>query len=269
MNGAIPMSHEPRPETTTGQPATEDDVLAVSDLHYEYPDGTPALLGVDFTVKSGERVAILGPNGAGKTTLMLHMNGLLSPSRGSVRVDGEEVVPDTFKTVRQKVGLVFQDPDDQLFMPTVRQDVAFGPANAGLRSPELDDVVIGALGLVGMTTSIDRPPHHLSLGQRRRVAIATVLASEPSILVLDEPSSNLDPTSRRQVAEILIDLKRTTLMVTHDLSYALQVCPRSVILSRGRIVADGATLQILSDSRLLAAHRLELPFGFDPAALTA
>lgn len=246
-----------------------DGILAVRDLHYEYPDGTPALDGVNLAVKSKERVAILGPNGAGKTTLMLHMNGLLSPSRGNVWVDGEFVVPETFKSVRQKVGLVFQDPDDQLFMPTVRQDVAFGPANAGMRSPELDGVVSRALDRVGMATSIDRPPHHLSLGQRRRVAIATVLASDPSILVLDEPSSNLDPTSRRQVAEILIDLQRTTLMVTHDLSYALQVCPRSVILSRGRIVADGPTSQILADSRLLAAHMLELPYGFNPATLTA
>ena len=246
-----------------------DGVLAVSDLHYQYPDGTPALEGVNLEVKPKERVAILGPNGAGKTTLMLHMNGLLSPSRGTVWVDGEHVGPETFKSVRQKVGLVFQDPDDQLFMPTVRQDVAFGPANAGMRSPELDGVVSSALSRVGMATSIDRPPHHLSLGQRRRVAIATVLASDPSILVLDEPSSNLDPTSRRQVAEILIDLQRTTLMVTHDLSYALHVCPRSVILSNGRIVADGPTAGILADSRLLADHRLELPYGFDPTMLTA
>lgn len=263
------MSLDPHHEVTNCRSAPDGDVLAVSDLHYEYPDGTPALKGVNLKVTAKERVAILGPNGAGKTTLMLHLNGLLSPSRGSVWVGGERVAPDTFKSVRQKVGLVFQDPDDQLFMPTVRQDVAFGPANAGVRSPELDSVVSGALGRVGMASSIDRPPHHLSLGQRRRVAIATVLASHPSILVLDEPSSNLDPTSRNQVAEILIELERTTLMVTHDLPYALQVCPRSVILSNGRIVADGPTAQILSDSKLLAAHRLELPFGFDPATLTA
>jgi cobalt/nickel transport system ATP-binding protein len=245
------------------------EVLRVSGLFYEYPDGTAALQGVDLVVATGERVAILGPNGAGKTTLMLHLNGLLSPSRGVVAVAGEEVRPETFKSVRQKVGLVFQDPDDQLFMPTVRQDVAFGPANAGASPQELDLIVDRALTQVDMLDSADRPPHHLSLGQRRRVAIATVLAGDPSILVFDEPSSNLDPTSRREVAEVLLELRRTTLMVTHDLAYALQVCPRSVILSDGRIVADGPTLQILSDDELLAEHRLELPYGFDPAALTA
>jgi cobalt/nickel transport system ATP-binding protein len=262
------MDLEQQPSARVSRSALSDSVLAVSDLHYEYPDGTPALKGVNLYVKSEERVAILGPNGAGKTTLMLHMNGLLAPSRGSVSVDGQKVAPETYHSVRQKVGLVFQDPDDQLFMPTVRQDVAFGPANAGMRSPELDSIVSSALTRVGMANSIDRPPHHLSLGERRRVAIATVLASEPSILVLDEPSSNLDPTSRRQVAEILVDLQRTTLMVTHDLSYALQVCSRSVILSDGRIVADGPTAELLADSRLLAAHRLELPYGFDPTMLT-
>ena len=164
---------------------------------------------------------------------------------------------------------MFQDPDDQLFMPTVRDDVAFGPTNMGLPAADVAERVDSALAAVGMQDVSDRPPHHLSLGQRRRVAIATVLSMDPALLVLDEPSSNLDPTSRREVAEVLLSLQRTTVMVTHDLSYAMQLCPRSVILSGGRIVADGATAEVLADQELLARHRLELPYGFDPATATA
>ena len=173
---------------------------------------------------------------------------------------------DTLPEIRRRVGIVFQDPDDQLFMPTVRDDVAFGPANLGLRGAELDARVGAALAVVGMTAYADRPPHHLSFGQRRRVAVATVLAMQPEILVLDEPSSNLDPASRRELAEIVLGLDVTVLMVTHDLPYALQLCERSVILSEGRIVADAPTREVLGDAALMGAHRLELPFGFDPAA---
>jgi cobalt/nickel transport system ATP-binding protein len=160
--------------------------------------------------------------------------------------------------------VVFQDPDDQLFMATVRDDVAFGPANLGVRGAALERRVLDALDRVGMADFVDRPPHHLSFGQRRRVAVATVLAMEPEILVLDEPSSNLDPASRRELADILTGLDVTVLMVTHDLPYALQLCPRSVILSDGVIVADGSTYDVLTDEQLMSAHRLELPFGFDP-----
>jgi cobalt/nickel transport system ATP-binding protein len=163
------------------------------------------------------------------------------------------------------VGLVFQDPDDQLFMPTVREDVAFGPVNLGIRGPELEERVQGALRAVGMEGHADRPPHHLSFGQRRRVAVATVLAMDPEILVLDEPSSNLDPAGRRELAEILKKLDLTMLLVTHDLPYALELCPRAVVMNAGVVVADGSTAEILSDSALMAANRLELPFGFDPA----
>lgn len=166
--------------------------------------------------------------------------------------------------IRRRVGVVFQDPDDQLFMPTVHDDVAFGPRNLGLRGDALAARVAQALAKVGMAAYADRPPHHLSFGQRRRVAIATVLAMEPEILVLDEPSSNLDPASRRELAEVILGLDLTVLMVTHDLPYALQLCERSVILSDGVIAADGATAAILGDAALMAAHRLELPFGFSP-----
>ncbi|MEV4224724.1 ABC transporter ATP-binding protein [Nonomuraea sp. NPDC049725] len=236
--------------------------LEVSRLAYAYPDGTQALYGVDLTIRRGERVALLGPNGAGKTTLVMHLNGILAAGHGTVTVAGTPVRRDTLKEIRQRVGLVFQDPDDQLFMPTVRDDVAFGPANSGLRGEELEAVVKSALERVGMLEAADRPPHHLSFGQRRRVAVATVLAMEPEILVLDEPSSNLDPAARRELAEILRSLDVTVLMVTHDLPYALELCERSLILSDGVIAADGATRELLADEALLARHRLELPYGF-------
>ncbi|GAA1290786.1 putative ABC transporter ATP-binding protein [Planotetraspora silvatica] len=240
--------------------------LQVSGLAYAYPDGTQALFGVDLTITRGERVALLGPNGAGKTTLVMHLNGILTAGHGTVEVAGLLVRADTLREIRRRVGLVFQDPDDQLFMPTVREDVAFGPANLGVRGAELERRVADALDRVGMLEAADRPPHHLSFGQRRRVAVATVLAMEPEILVLDEPSSNLDPASRRELAQILKNLDVTVLMVTHDLPYALELCERSLILSRGVIAADGATRSLLADDELLAAHRLELPYGFAPSA---
>ncbi len=239
-------------------------VLDVRGLAFAYPDGHQALFGVDLHIHRGERVALLGPNGAGKTTLVLHLNGILTAGAGTVEVSGLPVGRSTLTEIRRRVGVVFQDPDDQLFMPTVRDDVAFGPANLGLRGADLDERVEQALAAVGMTAYASRPPHHLSFGQRRRVAVATVLAMRPEILVLDEPSSNLDPASRRELAEILLGLDVTLLMVTHDLPYALQVCQRSVILSGGVIAADGPTRQVLGDSELMATHRLELPFGFGP-----
>jgi cobalt/nickel transport system ATP-binding protein len=244
-------------------------VLDVRGLAYAYPDGHQALYGVNLHVHRGERVALLGPNGAGKTTLVLHLNGILTAGAGSVAVSGLPVAKRNLAEVRRRVGVVFQDPDDQLFMGTVHDDVAFGPANLGVRGVALERRVREALDKVGMAEFVDRPPHHLSFGQRRRVAVATVLAMEPEILVLDEPSSNLDPASRRELAEILAGLDVTVLMVTHDLPYALQLCSRSVILSDGVIVADGTTYDVLTDDALMSAHRLELPFGFDPRTLRA
>jgi cobalt/nickel transport system ATP-binding protein len=244
-------------------------VLDVRGLAHVYPDGQQALYGVDLHVHQGERVALLGPNGAGKTTLVLHLNGILVPSAGSVAVSGLPVDKAHLREVRRRVGIVFQDPDDQLFMPTVRDDVAFGPRNLGLRGRDLERRVLEALDQVGMADFVDRPPHHLSFGQRRRVAVATVLAMRPEILVLDEPSSNLDPASRRELADILRALDVTVLMVTHDLPYALELCPRSVVLSGGVVVADGATRDLLSDEQLMRSHRLELPYGFDPRSVPA
>jgi len=243
-------------------------VLDVHGLAYAYPDGHQALFGVNLHVHQGERVALLGPNGAGKTTLVLHLNGILTAGAGSVQVSGLPVAKENLMEIRRRVGVVFQDPDDQLFMPSVRDDVAFGPANLGLRGAVLEARVVAALDRVGMVDYIDRPPHHLSFGQRRRVAVATVLAMEPEVLVLDEPSSNLDPASRRELADILRSLDVTVLMVTHDLPYAYELCPRSVVLSDGVIVADGPTREVLTDDALMAAHRLELPFGFDPRTIS-
>jgi cobalt/nickel transport system ATP-binding protein len=243
----------------------ETPKLKVSGLGYSYPDGNQALDNIDLIVNAGERVALLGPNGAGKTTLVMHLNGILHGGKGSIEIDGSLIDPNqnaSLLAARQKVGIVFQDPDDQLFMPTVGEDIAFGPQNYGVKGQELEDRVVAALALVKMSEFRDRAPHHLSFGQRRRVAVATVLAMQPEILVLDEPSSNLDPAARRELFEILQALPVTILMVTHDLPYAMQICPRSVIISAGNIVADGSTIEILRDETLLNKYRLELPEGF-------
>ena len=245
--------------------------LDIRGIAYAYPDGHQALFGVDLQVDAGERVAVLGPNGAGKTTFILHLNGILGAHTGSgqgagtIVVTGLPVAKENLQEIRRRVGIVFQDPDDQLFMPTVRDDVAFGPANLGLEQAEIDTRVTEALAAVNMLEFADRPPHHLSYGQRRRVAVATVLAMRPDVLVLDEPSSNLDPASRRELADVLMSLDITLVMVTHDLPYALELCPRSVILSGGVIVADGTTPALLMDEALMAQNRLELPYGFDPS----
>ena len=239
--------------------------LLIEVLAFAYPDGHQALFGVNLQLSKGECVAILGPNGAGKTTLVLHLNGIHPTSVGKVWIAGELVDAkdkEGLRKIRSKVGIVFQDPDDQLFMPTVGEDVAFGPYNMGIRGAELDEIVDKALTQVGMLEFKDRAPHHLSFGQRLRVAVATVLAMKPEILVLDEPSSNLDPASRRELADILRELKITTLMVTHDIPYAYELCERSIVLSGGVVVADGSTKSILSDTKLLSENRLELPVGF-------
>jgi cobalt transport protein ATP-binding subunit len=231
-------------------------------LSFRYPNGHPALMGIDVAVAHGERVALLGPNGAGKTTLVLHLNGLLRGT-GRLEVAGLEVSDDTVWELRARVGLVFQDPDDQLFMPTVREDVAFGPLNLGLSREQTAARVEEALYAVRMSDAIDRAPHQLSMGERRRVAIATVLAMHPELLVLDEPSANLDPRSRRELLEILESLERTMIVVTHDLPFAAELCERAVVLAGGRLVADGPCEEILADGELLAAHDLEIPAGFD------
>ena len=236
--------------------------IHASGLTYRYPNGHAALNGVDLHVSHGERVALLGPNGAGKTTLMLHLNGLMRGS-GALEVAGVDVGDKTLPELRRRVGVVFQDPDDQLFMPTVEEDVAFGPLNMGLERDEARERVSEALGAVRMRGAARRAPYQLSMGERRRVAIATVLAMRPRLLVLDEPSANLDPRARRELLDVLARIERTMMVTTHDLPLAAELCERAVILAAGQVVADGPCREILGDDELLAANDLELPAGFD------
>ncbi len=233
-------------------------VIQIDNLVYAYPDGQQALKGVSLTVQEGEKVAITGPNGAGKSTLFLHLNGILNGD-GMVRVMGMEVMDGHLGAIRAKVGLVFQNPDDQLFSPTVFEDVAFGPLHIGLSEGEVRRRVRWALAQVGMEGFEDRMPHHLSLGERKRIAIATVLSMEPAILVLDEPTSELDPRSRRSLIQLLRELPQTMLLASHDMRLVRDLCPRTVILDEGRIVADGPTSRLLADVELLERHGLEQP----------
>ena len=242
-------------------------VLAVHDVAFRYPGAAGRVLdGLSLVLDAGERVAVLGANGSGKTTLALLVDGLVEPEAGRVEVCGTRLDRSTSPVVRRNVGLVFQDADDQLFMPSVHDDVAFGPANLGLRGDELDGRVADALAAVGAADLRGRAPHHLSGGEKRRVALATVLAMRPELLVLDEPTSGLDPRGRRELAEVLDALPAAQLIVTHDLPFALATCPRAVIVGDGRIVADGPTREVLADAELLARHDLELPFGYPPPA---
>ena len=242
---------------------SHDLAVELMDLSYSYPDGHAALCGITLTVEAGERLAILGPNGAGKSTLCLHLNGILEATGGTVAVCGLPAGgTKDIKEVRRRVGVVFQDPDDMLFMPTVSQDVAFGPSNLGLAEEEIRARVERALSAVGMEGMGGRSPHHLSFGQKKRAATAAVLSMHPEVLVLDEPSSSLDPRGRREFGELLAGLDQTIIMTTHDLPYAHELCERAVVLDEGRIVADGPTDEILGNADLLAAHDLELPHGF-------
>ena len=230
----------------------------IEGLRFAYPDGTQALLGVDLSVAPGERVSLIGPNGSGKTTLFLHLNGILR-GQGAVRVAGLDVADGRLGKIRATVGLVFQDPDDQLFSPTVFEDVAFGPLHMGLSEAEVRERVSRALAQVGMEGFAKRMPHHLSLGERKRVSIATVLSMDARILVLDEPSAGLDPRARRELINLLRKLPQTQLVATHDMRLARDLCTRTVILDEGRIVADGPTGQIMADEALLERHGLEAP----------
>ena len=239
-----------------------NNYLKINNLSYSYPDGHKALSSVSFSIDQGESISILGPNGAGKTTLILHLNGILGKLSGEIEVSGLKYIPDNIDKIRKTVGVVFQDPDDQLFMPTVIEDVMFGPKNFWFTQKEAEENSLEAIKMVGMEKFEDRAPHHLSFGQKRKVAIATVLASKPKLLVLDEPASNLDPTSRKDLIDILKSLNISLILVTHDLPMALEICERSLVLNEGEIKKDDLTINILKDEKFMKKNRLELPYGF-------
>jgi cobalt/nickel transport system ATP-binding protein len=232
--------------------------IDVKNLHYTYPDGQIALRGVDLYIAPGEKVALVGPNGAGKSTLLLHLNGILRGD-GEVQVCGQPINDKTLGAVRAAVGLVFQDPDDQLFSPSVFDDVAFGPLYMGLDEESIQQRVEQSLDAVGMRGVERRVPHHLSGGEKKRVAIATVLAMDPEILVLDEPTAGLDPRTRRGLINLLRELPQTMLVSTHDMGLVAESFQRTIVINEGRVVADGPTQKLLADDALLAAHGLEAP----------
>jgi len=236
-------------------------IVEVKSLSFTYPDGTRALRGLSFLVTHGESVAIVGANGAGKSTLLLHLNGYLTPKEGSVRIGDFPLTRENIKDVRKTVGMVFQDPDDQLFMPTVYDDVAFGPLNLGLPEEEVKGHVTDALSRVGALELSNRPPYRLSGGEKRAVSIATVLAMNPAILVMDEPTSNLDPGARRRLIELLKTFDHTKIIATHDLDMALELCPRTIVLSEGKMVADGTTQDMFGNQELLKSWSLEQPLS--------
>jgi len=236
--------------------------LEITNLNFSYPDGYEALTNVNFALDEGDSLGILGPNGAGKTTLILHLNGILGDMDGSITLNNLDFVEDNLAEIRKTVGVVFQDPDDQLFMPTVLEDVMFGPKNFGFSDEVSRGYAIDALTMVGMDEYQEKAPHHLSFGQKRKVAIASVLASKPKLLVLDEPSSNLDPSSRRELIDILLSLNVSIVLVTHDLPMALEICPRSIVVNNGTVTQDGVTKSLLTNEEVMKKNRLELPFGF-------
>ncbi len=234
-------------------------IVQVENLHFSYADGTPAVKGISFRIHHGESVAIVGANGAGKSTLLLHLNGYLTPKEGSVRIGDFPLTKETVQDVRRTVGMVFQDPDDQLFMPTVQDDVAFGPLNLGLPPEEVENRVRSALERVDALHLRERPPYRLSGGEKRAVAIATVLAMSPDILVMDEPTTGLDPRARRHLIELLRSFRHTKIIATHDLDLVLDLCQRTIVIHDGQVMADGPTLDIFRDQDLLARSHLEKP----------
>ena len=238
--------------------------IVIKNLTYSYPDGTKALNDISLAIEAGERVALIGANGSGKSTLQLHLNGIILPQSGSIKVGEWLVNSDNLRDIRNFVGLVFQNPDNQLFMPTVWEDVTFGPKNRGWRDEELTERAKNAMRMVDIDSEYYGPRNteNLSGGEKKRIAIAGVLAMEPQVLVLDEPSAQLDPRSRRQLIELLKNLFLTQLVATHDLDMALELCDRTVVLSQGQIVYDGQTEKIMSNPDFLVQHSLESPLSY-------
>ena len=236
--------------------------IEITNLKYRYHDGTEALCGVSLCIAPGECVALLGPNGSGKSTVLLHLNGILPEKLsmdGAVKILGNSITTENLEIIRRQVGLVFQDPDDQLFCPTVQEDVAFGPQQLGLSEMEVAERVNKSLAQAGLAGFERRATHHLSHGEKRRVCLAGVLACEPAILILDEPTSDLDPRGRREFKALLRQIPATKLIATHDLELAVELCARAIVLDRGKIVAEGATSELLNDEALMLTHGLERP----------
>ena len=256
------MREEVRQVTRVVAEVAEGRPLAVqvSGLRFAYPDGREALRGIDLEVGQGEKVALVGPNGAGKSTLLLLLTGLLKGGEGTIRVFGQELHDGNLRRLRARMGIVFQDPDDQLFSPTVFDDVAYGPLYAGLPEEEVRRRVGWALAQVGLEGFEERLSHHLSLGEKKRAAIATVLSMQPELLVLDEPTAGLDPRARRRLIQLLQELPQTMLVASHDMRMVAELLPRTVILDGGVVVADGPTDRLLADEQLLEAHGLEAPW---------
>ena len=255
----MPVYHQKEQQLTSKAAANGRPTLHINNLTFSYPDGHQALHGISLQIERGEKVALVGPNGAGKSTLMLHLNGILGKNNTAVQIAGLEMKKTNLPLIRAKVGLVFQNPDDQLFSPTVFEDVAFGPLHMGLPEATVRDRVAHALAQVGIADFGKRLSHHLSIGQKKRVAIATVLAMEPDILVLDEPSAGLDPRGRRALINLLRELPVTMLVSTHDMALVQELFARTIIMDDGRIVADGETAVLLNDDQLLEKHGLERP----------
>ncbi|UCD30601.1 MAG: ABC transporter ATP-binding protein [Planctomycetota bacterium] len=232
-------------------------MLEVEGLYYKYDDGTQALCGVDLKIDRGETIALVGPNGSGKSTLLMCLSGLYF-GQGTVRIDGMEMTKSGMKEIRGRVGLVFQSPDDQLFMPTLADDLAFGPINLGYDRAKVQERIDDAASQMQLSDMLDRAPYHLSMGQKRNASIATVLAMQPSLLMMDEPSSNLDPRSRRRLIEVLESLDTTMLIASHDLALIGRLCKRTALIDEGQIVADGPTADILGNRTLMEEHGLEV-----------
>ncbi|MCL2655127.1 MAG: energy-coupling factor ABC transporter ATP-binding protein [Coriobacteriia bacterium] len=239
----------------------EANAIELQNISYHYPDGTEALHEVSVLLRHEQRVALLGPNGAGKSTLIAHLNGIIMAQTGTVLVEDVPLTPQTLTTVRQRIGIVFQDPDNMLFMTTIEDDIAFGPRNLGLDEAQVRERVARALAATGLEGLESKPGMHLSFGQKKRAAIAAVLAMEPAVLVLDEPTSNLDPRGRAEMLRFLKSLDVTLLMATHDLDAAWELCDRALVIDVGRLVADGAAHAIMSDRDLMQTHGLDVPLS--------
>lgn len=238
--------------------------IKIKDLHYSYPDGTRALNGINLEIKGKESIAVIGANGAGKSTLLMNLNGTLLPDSGFIQINDHMITKKNLNDIRKKVGMVFQNTNDQLFMPTVFDDIAFGPLNLGFSQEEVKHIVNNTMINLDITDLKDRPPYKLSSGEQRKVTIATILSMSPDILVFDEPTSNLDIKNRRILINIIKNIDKTLLISSHDLEFLLEVCTRCILIDKGKVIKDGKIRDILSDENLLLSYHMEKPHSLIP-----